>query len=203
MDLVIRSLDYYDNNREKFNKFISKVRYLQIQRTSKGDIDRKKLIFYDRDKEKIGISRIEQVGTYYHDPKLWVWSWANPSNEKNVTYLSRKILSYGLDITTDVKDINNIFLKAELITSRFKINDKIQLDIHIAISSYITKIPFILRYDLDITGGDIVYDKDDNRSEPLVKYKFHDDVLNPTNENEITNKESTYFFVLDYQELIK
>ena len=54
----------------------------------------------------------------------------------------RKVFLYGSDI--DVKIHTNLYLKNELITSRFKIDNMIQIYIHCAISSYLSKIPLIL-----------------------------------------------------------
>ena len=61
---------------------------------------------------------------------------------KNTNYVSRKILEYGLDI--DYKDIS--FLKTELITSKFRITDNIQLELHLALASYLSKNPVIFKY---------------------------------------------------------
>ena len=58
-----------------------------------------------------------------------------------MSYISRKILNYGLDLTPDEQ-----FLKSELITSRFRISSKIQLDIHVALASYLTKMPLIYKH---------------------------------------------------------
>jgi hypothetical protein len=63
-----------------------------------------------------------------------------PYLSKNSTYTSRKILNYGLDLGP-----NQEYLKSELITSRFRITNPIQLDIHTAISSYLSQIPTIFQ----------------------------------------------------------
>jgi hypothetical protein len=49
---------------------------------------------------------------------------------------------YGTDIDID-KNPTNILLKNELVTSRFRIEDNVQIDIHCAIASYLAKKPFI------------------------------------------------------------
>ena len=61
----------------------------------------------------------------------------------------RNILNYGLNLDPITE---NTFLKTELITSRFRINDPVQLDVHIAISSYLSKVPFIFKH--------IIHEKD-------------------------------------------
>jgi len=47
---------------------------------------------------------------------------------------------YGTEL-----DSQQNFLKSELITSRFKINNSIQLDIHASIASYLSKKPMIFK----------------------------------------------------------
>ena len=37
-----------------------------------------------------------------------------------------------------------MLLKNELITSRFRIADKVQLDIHCSVASYLSKCPFVI-----------------------------------------------------------
>jgi hypothetical protein len=64
------------------------------------------------------------------------------SKSKNSTYLSRKLLNYGLDIDNE----ELIQLKSELITSRFKIKNTLQLDIHLALAGYLCKNPIIYKH---------------------------------------------------------
>lgn len=138
-DLIINSLDFFDKNKEKYSKLISKIKYFTIIRNT-NDMDRNIIVCYDNDKNEIFKSEFEYSGTYYSSTNTWIWSWAIPIAPKNSTYLAKKIVNYGMDL--DYMD--NRLLKTELITSRFKITNSIQLDIHIAISAYIAKIPFIM-----------------------------------------------------------
>ncbi len=64
-----------------------------------------------------------------------------PDVSKNKSMISRSILNYGLDLESS----ESLFLKAELITSRFKISDHTQLDIHSAISYYISRVASIYK----------------------------------------------------------
>ena len=138
-DLIINSLDFFDKNKEKYSKIISKIKYYSMI-FNQNDMEHNTIIFYDKNKKELFRSSFEYMGIYYSISNTWVWSWAIPKATKNTTYLAKKIVNYGMDI--DYTD--NSLLKTELITSRFKIENLIQLDIHIAIASYITKIPFIL-----------------------------------------------------------
>ena len=66
--------------------------------------------------------------------KLWKWGWSLVMNKKNV-FASRKILQYVLDID----DTNRLFLREPLLNSNITINNQLELDLLVAISSYITK----------------------------------------------------------------
>ena len=96
------------------------------------DMDHNVIVFLTL-KKKFYRSRYEIIGLYTSENNIWAWSWAIQCF-KNNTNIARKIWNYGA-----VLDPNVGFLKTELITSRFKISNKIQLDIHVAIASYISK----------------------------------------------------------------
>ena len=140
-DLISNSLKFYDSNNEKNYKIFNKFKFYSIIFT-KSDIDHNIINFYDIDKNKIFQSRYEVLGVYNSSINSWIWSWAIPVLSKNMVYTSRKILNYGLDLVPSKDDL---FIKSELITSRFKITSDIQLDIHASIASYIAKRAMIYK----------------------------------------------------------
>lgn len=140
-ELIINALKYYDMNQEKYGKLFNKCKYYSYIKNN-SDLDHNKILFYDEKQEKIFESRYEIIGKYYYSSHIWVWSWAHPNMRKNMIYITKKILNYGIDIAPS-EDTN--FIKAELVTSRFKIYSDIQLDIHAAIASYISKQPMIFK----------------------------------------------------------
>lgn len=155
MNIVTKALDYYDANREKYDKFLSKIKSFRISERKSSDMDHSTIIFFDANNNQVWTTRYEVLGTYYSESNTWAWSWAKANSPKNQTYLARKILNYGLNIDIDMKITNaseKVFLKTELITSRFRINDPVQLDVHIALSSYISKIPIIIPFVYTYTG---------------------------------------------------
>lgn len=163
-DIILNSLEYYDNNNEKYNKLLSKVKYYSLE-NKYGDMEHHEITFYDKNKKVIFKSDYELIGLYNNFSNTWAWAWSLPWAKKNETYLSRKILYYGLDI---IPEVNTQFLKSELITSRFRISNLIQLDIHIAIASYLSKIPLTygLYYSPQLTKPDKnglypIYDQSD------------------------------------------
>jgi len=137
--IVSKSLEYYDKNLELNNKkYFNKINNIKfIKSNSNNDMEKNKIEFY-YNKKKLYSFKYEEIGSYYNKSKLWVWAWADPKLKKKENYISRKILNYGLDL-----DTNQQFLKTELITSRFIVNNLLQLDIHVSLASYLTKIPNI------------------------------------------------------------
>ena len=180
MDIVKTALEYYDKNSEEFEKIFKKIKFIK-QFKNDADIEHTIYEFYDKDKKKLFKSRIEFTGKYIPKSRIWLWAWATPLFIKNTTYLSRKILNYGLDLDP----VENLSLKTELITSRSYISDNIQLDIHIALSSYLTKIPAILKLELPA-----------EIPEEIQFYEVNKDK---------TNKDYSiiYIFILDYDKINK
>ena len=141
MDIVTKVLDYYDKNYGKYDNFISNVKYYKhIYKT--GDMERNILILYDKNKKEIFRSKVESIGSYYPPTKLWVWAWANPVNPKNNTYIVKKMFDYGMNMDPSKE---NLFLRTELITSRFRITESVKLDVYLALSSYLAKIPYVFK----------------------------------------------------------
>jgi hypothetical protein len=142
ISIVNDALKFYDQNNEKYHNIKKRIKYIKFAQTEQQDIEGVKLIFFDENKKELFVSRVEILGKYYTSINTWVWGWSLASIEKSLTAIIRKVFLYGTDI-----DINNnpanILLKNELITSRFRVEDNVQIDIHCAIASYLAKKPFI------------------------------------------------------------
>ena len=141
---IKNALEYLDRNRHKLEIKLKDVHTYKTTTTNK-DTEHSVIHFYDKNKKKLYSSRFEVIGLYTDPLKLWAWAWALPTIPKNISYMSRKLLMYGLDLDYQFEGKN---LKTELITSRFHIKNKIQIDLHLAIASYLTKIPYI--YDINL-----------------------------------------------------
>lgn len=181
INLISDSLEYYDNNTEKYNDFFKKVKYVKFIDVIK-DMDHNIIRMYDRDKNEILKSRYEIIGIYNNKSKTWTWAWSIPRFRKNTTHIARKIVNYGMDL-----DPESRFLKTELITSRFRITNPIQLDIHAAIASYLSRQYVVYKYISYIT-----FTADSNG---LV------DITNIPKEN-IDEYSIYYMFLLDYNDII-
>jgi hypothetical protein len=177
---IKNSLEYYDNNQEKNKNKFSKVNYISIEINNK-DLEHDKIIFYDSNFKELFRSRMEKIGLYDKISSIWTWAWAIPYLKKNETTLIRKILMYGTEL-----DPSLLFLKTELITSRLRVLNRAQLDLHCAVASYLSKKPLIYNY----TIYNVIKSKDN------INYI---DILNPdySKTQEIQFQFEFFVFLLD------
>ncbi|QKF93817.1 hypothetical protein QKU48_gp0359 [Fadolivirus algeromassiliense] len=180
-DVIVNSLKYYDLNNEKYSKLFDKIKYFKLT-SIVNDLEHSIIHFYDKNNQEFFSSRYEVLSVYIPKHNLWTWSWAIPFMDKNTIYLSKKMLLYGIDL--DHKEA--LFLKSEMITSRFKITDDTQLDIYAAIASYITKIPMVLKLSYDQSTykeGELFTFSYDHTEDSIVYYFFLLDENGITHDN--------------------
>ncbi len=177
--LIRNAFDYYDKNQEKIKNKFEKVNYISLESTDK-DLEHNVIVFYDSSFNELFKSRTEKIGIYDKMSGIWSWAWAVAYFKKNETNIIRKILLYGTEL-----DPNSRFLKTELITSRFKISNIAQLDMHCAIASYLSKKPTIFKYNIF--------------SSPKIIDNKYVDILHPDySKKNDENFELTYYnFLLD------
>jgi len=133
-EIVAPALEYYDKIRELYRELFHKLDPTKFEQDiTRHDMTHNKITFFDKKNNKLITTNYEIVGIYSNTHKMWCWAWGVPILNKNETYISKKILNYGLELE------GSLYLKTELVTSRFQITDKIQLEIHIAIATYLTK----------------------------------------------------------------
>jgi len=190
INLIKNAFKYYDKNKEKYHKFISKVKYI-IRVSVDNDIEPNIIKFYDKNKKKIFESRYQIIGKYDDNMRMWSWGWHVPIYNKNETKMSTKILQYGLDLSTDLykKDsAKNQFLKMILTKSQTFIVNELQLDVHLALASYLAKIPLIFPIYLPIDTKKVI-----DGEYIIINEKFRR-----------TDKYyMTYLFIIDYEKLIE
>lgn len=134
IELIKNALNYYDKNNQKYEDKFKNVRYVSSDYSDSKDTEQTIKYFYDENFKLLFKSRCEYIGILNEKYGIWSWAWSIGFFKKNETNIIRKILLYGTEL-----DPKSMFLKSELISSRFKITNKIQLDIHLAIVSYLSK----------------------------------------------------------------
>jgi hypothetical protein len=140
-DLISNALESYDLHVDKYESFLKKVSYY-ILHVDTDEVEMtiyQYISFYDKNKTLLHKSTYEVLGIFDPIGSIWIWAWATPYLDKNMTRISRKILNYGIDLSS-----TNDFLKSELITSRFKISNPIQIELHCSIASYLGKKQIII-----------------------------------------------------------
>jgi len=134
-ELVIKALELYDKSNTKYAEYINSKFNIMNELNDYGHFE-----LHDK---KIN-ANYQIIGYYDIINKIWIWGWVTQIHN-NLTELSRELLDYGLKL--DVASINaeQIYLKGLLLNSRYIVNEKISLDINIAIFLYILnkKILFI------------------------------------------------------------
>lgn len=181
-NLVPDSLEYYDKNCEIYDKLFHGVKYIKFVEST-SDLDHSYIHMFDQNKKEILKSRYENIGIYNNKSSTWIWAWSVPRFLKNTTNIARKIINYGMELNPESK-----FLKTELITSRFRITNLIQLDMHVAIASYLSKKPAVYKYMSYIT-----FKADANRLVDITDIP----------ESEIENYSIYYIFLLDHDSFLK
>ena len=217
IDSTIRdSLEFYDNNREKYHIFFDKVKYVRFVDNNNNTDD---IIFYDEKKKILLESSFEIMGLYLPKNNMWKWSWSIPSIHKKYTFISRKILEYAFNL----HHTKEFPLRSDLINSKIKINNDLQLDIRIALSSYIGKQPLIFKfynkiYDVqskepenNISQTEIFFNsklkKYINAGSDNTKINSDDEqvYINVSDNNQNDNNEENYMimylFILDYENI--
>ena len=128
--LIDKALYYYDLRNIEYEKYI-KDDDIIIERTTNT------ITFSDKVK-----FRYEFLGIFDNTTNIWMWAWLVPEFMYNETNIVRKLLNYGLKISpTPINKLNNekLYLKTQMVNGRFLLNDDFQLDLHLAISSYLAK----------------------------------------------------------------
>ena len=138
---VTVSLSEYDKNIKEQKKIFKNATAYEIKQTD-NNMENDKFMFYNNDDEKIIEADFEVISTYTSIHDLWTWGWGTPTFSKKWTRIITKILNYGFSL--DPK--KEYHLKTELINSRFVISDPLQIDIHLAIASALSKIPNIYSF---------------------------------------------------------
>ena len=168
--IVTNALEYYDNNNEKYKMLKDKSKYVKIQNKN-NDIDHNIIFIYDENKNLIFKSRYELIGMLSNESKIWTWGWAVPYQKKKSINIVKDILLYGINLSPNEDNI----LKTELITSRFRVANDTQLDIHISLSSYLSKNPLIFEYspnELNNSLNNYEYTESTNREGLITSFLF-------------------------------
>jgi hypothetical protein len=187
---ITDSLEKFDKNNELYDnmfKNIYSVKYIM----NESEIDYDQVLFYDKDGNKIIEANYEITGTYFVKKAVWIWPWSDATYNKKLITKSKNLLLYGLKLSSE----QNFNLKLELINSRFLITDPIQIDIHLAIASELSKNPCIFKIAVPIRAEDIE-ESAENRDAIRMKIYKDKDI------DDIEKFKLVYFFLFNIKETV-
>ncbi len=177
--VLTNSLEYYDSFQPEIINIISKIEYIDIIHNNTSNDT---YILYDVNNNEILKSRIEHLAIYVPNTQIWKWSWSIPFIKQSNTFISRKILEYAFSLDKN----KEIFLKSTLTNSNIDIDNTYQIDIYLALSSFLSKNPFILKMYL------IPNDPEETNPNRYFFRKF----LEKTDKNKYI---SAYVFLIDWK----
>ena len=131
-DLLILSLNYYDNQRLKWFNFIN---------NNDPTFTFETLIFEDNKEFDY-----ELMGYYDNTSNTWIWAWVLPEFNETRLELSKAILNYGINLEPGINSIEHSIMKSMLVNSRIRFDDNIELDNFLALMSYIVKQKILFIY---------------------------------------------------------
>ena len=106
-NLIKKSLESYDNYREKNMDFQNKINSYTIKINGDGnDI----ITIYDKNNKILYKGKFQLMATVNKTTHIFEWSWFLFSNKTNIIKYSKNLLLYGLDLTDD-----DIYLRMFLI----------------------------------------------------------------------------------------
>lgn len=139
VDFIKKSLNYFDEQNNKYKKYLSKHTSLLVK-------ERK--IIDTRTNETIANIELQVLGTYHNRTNVFIWGWVLPYLTINETKISRELLDYGLKMDPLSNNVNHYYIKSLLINSRIHIDNDIDIELLQAISFYLLKekTDFIYEY---------------------------------------------------------
>ena len=158
--LIKKALEYFDEKNTENKLFLNNTKSIEnikknldIIHEKKPEIPEKnfdspenKLIIIDSNEKILGDFNVELLGFFDIKTKVWIWSWVMPFLKANLSVQCKFLLKYGLNLEpNNTKNNDEYYLKLILSNSRIIIRDNTQLEILLAIVSYLlgNRIKFI------------------------------------------------------------
>jgi hypothetical protein len=135
--LIKKSLEHYDKQNYEYRDYI-------MESTSRFKKSEEQIVAFIKE----GKEREEDwefLGYFDNNSKIWVWGWLISNINSSETVIARELLNYALKLEPSTNAVEHYMLKGFLINSRTLIEDDTQLDVNLAIISYLLnkKIKFI------------------------------------------------------------
>jgi hypothetical protein len=174
------AIEEHDIYEFKLIDFLKKIHYIKIENNPNLT---PRIKFFDSEKNLLLDSGYEVVGIYSQKNNIWQWGWSIHAINNNQNFISRNILTYSFKLKSDIPSEN--LLKSILLDSKHTIKNKLQLEILLSLSSYLSKFFFIFKLPF------LIYDT--TNSEEYINYK------NLFTDKNFNNCQILYLFIIDYK----
>jgi hypothetical protein len=138
--LVEKAMHYYDMKIQQYEKYKDVINIV---------INREESTIQFPSNVDIKTYKYEVLGIFDNMTSIWMWAWMIPEFLYNETLIVKKLLNYGLKINPSILtklSPDKLYLKTQLVNSRFLLQDEFQLELHLAISCYLAKDNFKFIY---------------------------------------------------------
>lgn len=134
---IKKASEYYDNQKYNYINLISNQNVKINEATSE--------IMFMFETEKPYYGEYEILGYFDNQTNIWIWGWLLGDLSSSHTNLCRELLNYGLKLEPRSNSEEHFMIKSLLVNSRISLEEDVQLDINLAIYSYLIrdKIAFI------------------------------------------------------------
>lgn len=128
---IKKALEHYDNQNFKY-------KHLILLNNIKYNSTRSTINFIDNNDNEHDYD-FETLGYFDNITNIWIWSWIIHDLKSEQTKIARNLLNYGLKLEPGQNLEEHSMMKLLLVNSRIKLEEQLQLDVNIAIFSYIMK----------------------------------------------------------------
>jgi hypothetical protein len=128
---IKKALEHYDNQNFKY-------KHLILLDNIKYNTDKNIIKFTDNN-NIVHEYDFETLGYFDGITNIWIWSWVIHKLKLEQTIIARNLLNYGLKLEPGQNLEEHNMMKLLLVNSRIKLEEQLQLDVNMAIFSYIMK----------------------------------------------------------------
>lgn len=131
-EFIINILKYYDEQNRKHSELFKQEVNIDVKNS---------IISFDE------ISYDYELLAYFDEhEKIWIWAWLLSTLENTQNKLSRDLLNWGLDLSPSSNTDDHYMFKSLLVNSRIRIDESVQLDINLALCSYLLRDRILFIY---------------------------------------------------------
>lgn len=129
---IKKALNYYDEQ---------KLKYYDIIKSDdiKFSEEQNEITINFKSNERPLYGEYEVLGYFDNQTRVWIWGWVLTNLNLESTRICKDLLNYGLKLEPSSNIYEHYFIKTLLVNSRILIEDSTQLDINLAIYSYLMR----------------------------------------------------------------